>query len=110
MRRLLLALVVASLWLAASVGAEHPGKKVFDTLRCGVCHKPEPFKKYPSLKKVAQAYQGKSEQLVKYLNGEAEAIVEPENTKRMKRYVEKTKALSEADRKILSEFILSHSE
>ena len=52
------------------------------------------------------AYQGKEEQLVKYLKGESEAIVKPEKANLMKRHIEKTKKLSEADLKALVDFLL----
>jgi cytochrome c len=55
----------------------------------------------PSLTEISQAYQGKEEQLVKYLKGESEAIVMPEKSNLMKRKIEKTKMLSEADLKAL---------
>jgi cytochrome c len=54
------------------------------------------------------AYQGKEAQLVKYLNGESEAIVRPEKSSLMKRQIEKTKKLSDADRKALADYLLRH--
>ena len=52
------------------------------------------------------AYQGKEEQLVKYLKEESEAIVRPEKTNLMKHHIEKTKKLSEAGLKTLVDFLL----
>ena len=62
----------------------------------------------PSLTEISQAYLGKEEQLVKYLKGVSEAIVRPEKSNLMKLKIEKTKMLSEADRKALADYILSH--
>ena len=62
----------------------------------------------PSLTEISQAYQGKEAQLIKYLKGDSEAIVRPEKGNRMKRQIEKTKALSDSGRKALADFILSH--
>ncbi|MGB5745614.1 MAG: hypothetical protein WBM69_01450 [Desulfobacterales bacterium] len=52
------------------------------------------------------AYQGKEAQLVKYLKGESEAIVRPEKASLMKRQIEKTKMLSDADCKALTDYPL----
>ena len=42
----------------------------------------------------------------RYLKGESEAIVRPEKSNLMKRHIEKTKALSDSDRKSLADYIL----
>ena len=41
---------------------------------------------------IAQAYEGKETQLISYLKGETESIVNPAKGEAMKRYVQKTKA------------------
>ena len=61
----------------------------------------------PSLTEISQAYQGKEEQLMRYFQGASEAVVRPEKANLMKRHIEKTKSLSDADRKVLADFILS---
>jgi cytochrome c len=83
------------------------GKTIFKSRGCMSCHKKESTSKVnPSLTDIATAYQGKQEQLVKYLKGESEAIVRPEKGNLMKRHIEKTKMLSEADLKALVDFLL----
>ena len=112
MKKIGLVLVVASLWLAANVLAEQQGG-IFESLHCGGCHKADTSNAFPSLKEVAGAYQGKEAQLIKYLNGEADPIVQPAKAKIMQRYIEKTKALSDADRRALADFIMgqgAHTE
>jgi cytochrome c len=52
------------------------------------------------------AYQGKEVQLIKYLKGESEAIVRPEKYNLMKGKIKKTKMLSDADLKALTDFLL----
>jgi len=85
------------------------GEKVFKSQGCMSCHKKESTSKVnPSLTEISISYQGKVEQLVKYLKGESEAIVKPEKSNLMKRQILKTKILSEADRKALADYILSH--
>ena len=83
------------------------GETIFKSQGCMLCHKKESTSKVnPSLAEIATAYQGKEEQLIKYLKGESEAIVRPERSKLMKRQIEKTKMLSEADLKALVDFLL----
>ncbi|MFH1293720.1 MAG: c-type cytochrome [Pseudomonadota bacterium] len=86
------------------------GKAVFETLRCGGCHRADKGSANPPLKEIARMYKGKESQLLNYLNGEADSIVNPEKGDRMKRYIEKTKALKDEERKALSEYILSHGD
>lgn len=84
------------------------GETIFRSQGCISCHKKESTSKInPSLTEISQAYQGKEEQLIKYLKGEQEAIVRPDKANLMKRHIEKTKMLSDADRKALADFILS---
>jgi cytochrome c551/c552 len=91
-----------------SVGAEN-GETLFNAMGCMSCHHPEKDSKInPSLAAIAQAYQGKQQQLVGYLNGQADAIVKPEKAAMMKRHVNKTKALTDQERVALADFILGH--
>jgi len=105
-----MSLVVFSFLGSISLWAADEGN-LFQSLGCSTCHK-EAAKSQtlPSLSEIAQAYGGKPDPLVKYLNGEAGPILRPESGAAMKRYVEKTKALSDADRKALADFIMSHSK
>ena len=85
------------------------GETIFKSQGCMSCHKKESSSKVnPSLTEISYAYQGKEAQIIKYLKGESDAIVRPEKGNRMKRQVEKTKALSDSDRKALADFILIH--
>ena len=83
------------------------GEAIFKAQGCMSCHKKESTSKVnPSLTEISMAYQGKAAQLAKYLKGESEAIVRPEKASLMKRYIEKTKKLSDADRKALTDYLL----
>jgi cytochrome c len=94
---------------AISTAYADDGEAIFKSQGCMSCHKKEGTSKVnPSLTEISQAYQGKEEQLNKYLKGESDAIVRPEKSNLMKRKIEKTKNLSDADRKALADFILSH--
>lgn len=83
------------------------GETIFKSQGCMLCHKMESASKVnPSLTEIAKVYQGKKEQLIKYLQGEAKAIVKPERANLMKRYIEKTKKLSDTDREALADYLL----
>jgi len=83
------------------------GETIFKSQGCISCHKKESTSKInPPLTEISQAYQGKEAQLIKYLKGESEAIVRPEKANLMKRHIEKTKKLSEADLKALTDYLL----
>ena len=83
------------------------GAVIFKSHGCTVCHKKESSSKVnPSLTEIAAAYQGKQEQLIQYLNGESESIVRPEKASLMKRYIKRTKALSDEERKALADFLV----
>jgi cytochrome c len=107
MKRLGSVFLLCVFFAAVSVQAQQ-GATVFEAQRCGTCHKPDMAKAGPSLLEMAKAYQGKEDQLIGYLKGEAEPLIEWGKGSLMKRAIEKTKALSDADRKALADFIISH--
>ena len=109
MRRFILVLLMASFGATASIAVEQE-VSVFESQGCSVCHKPEAFGTFPSLKEIAQGYQGKEDHLINYFKGEAQPIVQPARASMMKGYIEKTKALSDADRKALADSIMSYSK
>ena len=109
MKHFLPVILAALLLLGVNVRAEE-GKMLFDSLRCGICHKVDTGKSTPSLKEIARSYKEKENQLLDYLEGKAEPIINPERGGTMKRYIEKTRGLKEDERKALSGFILSHGD
>ena len=91
--------------------AAEDGETIFKAQGCMSCHRPESASKVnPSLTEIARFYQGKQDQLIRYMNGEAEAIVKPDKAGMMRRYIEKTKKLSDADRKSIADFIMSYAK
>lgn len=95
------------LTIALNTAKADEGETIFKSQGCMSCHKKESTSKVrPSLTEISKTYQGKEEQLIKYLQGESEAIVRPEKANLMKRYIEKTKKLSDADRKALADYLL----
>ena len=100
-------IISAVCMVAMNTARADEGETIFKSQGCMSCHKKESTSKVnPSLADIATAYQGKEEQLIKYLKGESEAIVKPEKANLMKRHIEKTKKLSEADLKTLVDFLL----
>ena len=109
MKRIGIWIISAVCMVAMNTARADEGETIFKSLGCMSCHKKEGTSKVnPSLTEISRAYQGKEERLVNYLKGESEAIVRPEKSNLMKRKIEKTKNLSDADRKALADFILSH--
>jgi len=85
------------------------GEILFKSMGCMSCHHPEKTSRVnPSLTDIAQAYQGDPQQLADYLNGQRAARVKPEKAGMMKRFVEKTKALTDQERVAVADFILGH--
>ena len=107
MRYFYLFILTGCLLIGVNVRAEE-GKEIFDSLRCGICHKVDRGKTVPSLREVARFYNGKEDRLSSYLKGEAEPLINPEKAKLMKTNIKKTKALKDEERKSLIDFILSH--
>jgi len=107
MKRIGIWIISAVCMVAMNTARADEGETIFKSQGCMSCHKRESTSKVnPSITDISQAYQGKEEQLIKYLKGESEAIVRPEKAKLMKRYIEKTKMLSEADLKALVDYLL----
>lgn len=108
MKKIGIGLIVA-FWLFGlnQMAVADEGETILKSLGCMACHKKQSTSKVnPSLTEISMAYQGKGEQLIAYLKGESEAIVRPEKANLMRRYLEKTKNLSDADRKALADYIL----
>lgn len=94
--------------MALNIAGAEEGETIFKSQGCGSCHKQKSTSKVnPSLTEISMAYQGKQEQLIKHLKGESEAIVRPDKAYLMKRHIEKTKQLSDADLKALTDYLLN---
>ena len=107
MKNFLMIILMLMLLPGLSVAGED-GSSIFKSQGCASCHRPDKSTKVnPSLAAIAESYDDNTDQLVRYLNGEADAIVKPDKAKLMKRYVERTKKLSESERKALAEYIMS---
>jgi cytochrome c551/c552 len=102
-----IALSVLFLTMAKNVIAQN-GETIFNSLHCGVCHKPSSSSIGPSLKEISNAYQNEDD-LIKYLTGETKPITKTQ-TEMMDPYLKKTKSLSGAEKKALVDFILTQKD
>lgn len=101
--------ILLCLFFVSALSANEQGEEIFKSKGCIFCHKlGDSSGTIPSLSELAKAYKGKKEQLIRYLKGEADPIVDPERAGTMKRQIEKTKAMSDAERTALTDFMLSH--
>jgi cytochrome c551/c552 len=87
--------------------AVEKGKQLFTSKGCGACHQPNADTVGPSLAKIAQAYAGKKEDLIKFLKGEGQAIVDPAKFAIMQPNLNQLKGLSDEDLEAIAEYILS---
>jgi len=110
MKKVTVIFIAVCCFSAPALAAEQ-GEALFKSQGCKACHRPEGSSKVnPSLTEIAQMYLGKEDQLTRYLNGEAEAIVKPDKAGMMRRHIEKTKKLSDADRNSIADFIMSYAK
>jgi cytochrome c551/c552 len=84
------------------------GKKIFKSNGCTTCHTNSENSIGPKIRIIANAYQGKKEQLIKFLNREAKPIVVPEEFAMMNAFLLSTKRMSNDERTALAEYILTN--
>ncbi len=106
MKKILLAAVLAAAVPMFASASE--GEKIFKTKGCTVCHKVDRNTVGPSLKHIADIYRQKGGDMVAYLKGQADAIVDPSKAAMMKNYLRPLKSLSDEQIKALADFIMSH--
>jgi Cytochrome c551/c552 len=88
--------------------AKVDGEAIFKSKGCVACHQPNTDTVGPGLNKIASAYKGNKDGLIKFLSGEGKAIVDPAKEAVMKPSLEITKKLSKEEKEALAEFILKH--
>jgi len=75
---------------------------------CVACHKPDVKLVGPSLQDIAKIYKEKNSDMVSFLQGKTEAIVDPTQYAVMKPNIEITKNFTEEELKALEVYVLSH--
>ena len=104
----ILTTALAGLTLMAGSVLAGDGASIFQSKGCAACHQAQVDTVGPSLKKIAQAYDGKKEDLIKFLKGEGKPIVDPAKFPMMQPQLNTTKALSKGDLEALVDYILSN--
>jgi cytochrome c len=94
------------MWGTMLWAADTGGEASFQSLSCNTCHKPDRRSAGPSLPEIARAYSGQ-QQLVQYLKGESEPLIDLGKRQVMERKLEKTREISDAKRTDLADYILS---
>jgi cytochrome c551/c552 len=111
MRNRLLPIVIAlfiigGLGTSSQLSLAGDGAALFESLKCGTCHKPEQKAAGISLAEIAKAY-GDSAKLAAFFKGESPFLIESTKTGMMKGQMKNLAALSDQDKKALSDYILS---
>jgi cytochrome c len=87
---------------------EDLGKEIFHGKgACVACHKPDVKLVGPSLQDIAKIYKDKNGDMVSFLKGEGEAIVDPTQYAVMKPNLELTKTFSDEELKALEAYVYS---
>lgn len=87
---------------------EDLGKEIFHGKgACVACHKPDIKLVGPSLQDIAKIYKEKNGDMVAFLKGEGEAIVDPTQYAVMKPNLELTKTFSDEELKALEAYVYS---
>ena len=92
---------------AAAPAADVDGKTVFTSNGCIACHQLDKKTTGPALKEIAKGYDGKKEDMLKFLKGEGEAIIDPPQFAVMKPNLEITKKMADNELSALADYILS---
>ena len=79
---------------------------LYESLRCGTCHKPDTKAAAVSLAEIAGTYQT-GDKLVKFMKGEAKPIVESDKWGLMRGQMSKLSALGDEEKEALADYILS---
>ncbi len=88
--------------------ADVDGKALFLNNGCVACHQVDKKTVGPSIKEIAAAYDGKKEDLIKFLKGEGKAIVDPAQFAVMQPNLATTKKMNDAERAGLADYMLSN--
>lgn len=84
------------------------GQEIFDDKgNCYSCHKPDQKVVGPSIKEIAKIYAAKKGNMVNFLMGEADPIVDPSQYETMKVNINLTKTFSDEELKALEAYFMS---
>ncbi|WP_343584661.1 c-type cytochrome [Flavobacterium sp.] len=94
---------------AKAKSPEELGKQLFEgTGNCFACHQPDQKVVGPSIKEIAKIYKNKNGNIVTFLKGNAEPIVDPSQFEVMKTNFAITQSMSDEELKAIEAYIYSH--
>lgn len=94
---------------AKAKSPEELGKQLFEsTGNCFACHQPDQKVIGPSIKEIAKIYKDKNGNMVTFLKGNAEPIVDPSQFAVMQTNFAITKEMSDDELKAIEAYIYSH--
>jgi cytochrome c len=93
---------------AEAQSPEKIGETVFNgTANCATCHKVDTKTIGPSVQEIAKMYKDKNSNIISFLKGESEAIVDPAQFAVMQANIATTKAMSDDELKGLEAYFYS---
>jgi cytochrome c len=99
-------LVLLGLLCTSNQSDAGSGEALYESLKCGACHKPDQKAAAISLGEIAKAYQDQAK-LVSYFKGEIPMITESAKAGMMKGQLKNLAVLADEDKKALADYILS---
>ncbi len=94
---------------AKAKSPEELGKQLFEGAgNCFACHQPDQKVVGPSIKEIAKIYKDKNGDIVTFLKGNAEPIVDPSQFEVMKTNFAITQSMSDEELKAIETYIYSH--
>lgn len=94
---------------AKTKSPEELGKQLFESSgNCFACHQPDQKVIGPSIKEIAKIYKDKNGNIVTFLKGNAEPIVDPSQFEVMKTNFAITQAMSDEELKAIEAYIYSN--
>jgi len=94
---------------AKAKAPEELGKQIFEgTGNCVACHQPDQKVIGPSIKEIAKIYKDKNGDIVTFLKGKGEPIVDPSQFEVMKTNFAITQAMSDEELKAIEAYIYSN--
>ena len=94
---------------AKAKSPEELGKQLFESSgNCFACHQPDQKVIGPSIKEIAKIYKDKNGNIVTFLKGNAEPIVDPSQFEVMKTNFAITQAMSDEELKAIEAYIYSN--
>lgn len=110
MKKVLIMVIALSFIPLISFSEEKQGEKLFKSKGCAACHKPDKKVVGPSLKRIANTYEGNIDSILKFMQGKTKPIVEPERFNLMKPSLEKLKKMKKEELTALARYILKFFE